>query len=305
MVLRVGTDCSGIECPIQALQNINIPFEHVWSSETDRWCIKNILANFNPKHLFGDVTQRDNSQLPGIDLYVAGFPCQPFSSCGKRKGFNDSRGHVFFACLDVIQRKQPKMFVLENVKGILTNDKGKTWEVVWGEIQKLEQYGYTVDWKILNTRDYGIPQNRPRIYIIGLKGKIISGAWLPRDIKWPNKCTMKSIKTFVDYSDKNRSNTSTKIETYISMHQNSTFLNMDFYGETKNTKTDYVNCIMKSNKIWCVPLHRWATTNELASLQGIHITNTVSKTQFKYQIGNAMSVNVLEKLMECNIIPKE
>ena len=123
--LRIGTDCSGIEAPIQALRQLGIPHRHVWSSDIDKFCIQSIKSNYDPERLYGDpngpypdgdITKRDHSTLPDIDLYVCGFPCQPFSIAGDRKGFEDKRGNVFWSCLDVIKVKQPKYFILENVK---------------------------------------------------------------------------------------------------------------------------------------------------------------------------------------------
>ena len=95
--LRVGTDCSGIEAPIQALQNLQVPFEHIFSCDSDASCRKTIEANFPPKHFYDDIRSRDNSKVASVDLYVAGFPCQPFSSAGKKQGFADSqgRGEIF------------------------------------------------------------------------------------------------------------------------------------------------------------------------------------------------------------------
>jgi DNA (cytosine-5)-methyltransferase 1 len=185
-ILRVGTDCSGIEAPIQALIQMNIPFKHVFCSDIDKYCIQSIKANYNPEIIFGDkdgdfpegdITKRDINDVPDIDLYICGFPCQPFSMAGERKGFNDKRGNVFFNCLELIERKQPKYFILENVKGLISHDKKNTWKVICDELLKLEKYGYIVKWKILNTKDYGIPQNRERIFIVGNK----------EDFEWPKK----------------------------------------------------------------------------------------------------------------------
>ncbi len=161
--LRVGTDCSGIEAPIQALRQLYIPFKHVFSSDIDKYCIQSIKANYDPEIIFGDkdgpypegdITKRNIQDVPDIDLYVCGFPCQPFSMAGERQGFKDKRGNVFWSCLEVIERKQPKYFILENVKGLLSHNKenkkdkyGNTFKVIWKELLELEKYGYKVQWK--------------------------------------------------------------------------------------------------------------------------------------------------------------
>jgi len=301
MVLRIGTDCAGLESPIQALKKLKIPFKHAWSADIDPNCIKQIKANFKPQILFGDpdgpfkngdITQRDNSKLPDIDLYCCGFPCQPFSRMGKRMGLNDTRGNVFFSCIDVIKKKKPKMFVLENVKGLLSNDKGRTWEIIWGEILKLQKLGYSVDWKVLNTKDYGLPQSRSRVYIIGKRNK---------SIIWPQKCKMRDIKTFVDYSDKTLTKVSKKQEQYLKKFPKNTFVNLEYINWDVGQNTRYIHCLMTGSNLWCVPLHRHANVKELCSLQGLNFKNVVGIDRFKKQVGNSMSINVLEKLFQSNL----
>jgi len=102
--ITVGTDCSGIEIPIQALINMGIPFHHIFSSDTDDDVVKTIKANYSPDIIYGDIQGRDNSQIPEVDVYVAGFPCQPFSTMGKQEGFQDQKGRgvIFFDILDYI-----------------------------------------------------------------------------------------------------------------------------------------------------------------------------------------------------------
>jgi DNA (cytosine-5)-methyltransferase 1 len=164
-MLKIGTDCSGIEAPIQALKQLKIPYQHIFSSDIDKYVIKSIKANYSPQILFGDpdgkypegdITKRNISDVPDIDLYVCGFPCQPFSQAGRRAGFEDKRGTVFFSCLEVIKKKRPKYFILENVRGLLSHDKGNTFKIIMKELNSLK--GYQVDWKLLNTKDYGMIQ---------------------------------------------------------------------------------------------------------------------------------------------------
>lgn len=302
--LRIGTDCSGIEAPIQALQQLNIPYKHIWSSDTDKYCIQSIKANYNAEIIYGDdkgkypngnVLQRNNYSLPDIDLYVCGFPCQPFSHAGKRLGLQDVRGTVFYTCLDVIKIKKPTYFILENVKGILSNAKinrndkyGQTWIKIWQEIEKLRDIGYYVDWKIINTKDYGIPQNRERVYIIGS----LQGSY-----KWPEKSKMDDIKNYVDWNDTTKSKhknwNNPKINDCV-------FVNVGFLNTNSHFKNMSPTLTTSSNQIWNVPLQRYANITEFLKLQGFN-TNfkiVVSTTQTRKQLGNTMSVNVLKCILE-------
>ena len=302
--LRIGTDCSGIEAPIQALRQLGIPHRHVWSSDIDKFCIQSIKSNYDPERLYGDpngpypdgdITKRDHSTLPDIDLYVCGFPCQPFSIAGDRKGFEDKRGNVFWSCLDVIKVKQPKYFILENVKGLLSHDKenkkdkyGRTWSIIWNEIQGLEEFGYDVKWKVMNTRDYGIPQNRERIFIVGLKGK---------DFKWPEKIELDDIHDYIDFQDISINNQPNYAIELIK-RSTSIIINLGFTQRNHNN-TILCPCITtSSSKLWNNLMSRYCNINELFKLQGFQsFKNVVSDSQLKKQIGNSMSVNVVKIIL--------
>lgn len=123
---------------------------------------------------FGDITTINASELPDFDLIVGGFPCQSFSIAGKRGGFNDTRGTLFFDIARIIAVKKPSYLLLENVKGLLSHDKGKTFETI---IKTLDELGYDVEWCVYNSTDFGRPQSRPRVYIRGTlrgsKGQIM------------------------------------------------------------------------------------------------------------------------------------
>lgn len=297
-ILRVGTDCSGIEAPIQALEQMKIPFKHVFSSEIDKYCIESIKANYNPEIIFGDkdgpcpegdITKRNINDVPNIDLYVCGFPCQPFSSAGKQKGLNDKRGYVFFSCLEVIRKKQPKYFILENVKNLQSHDKGNTWNIIWSEILKLKKYKYIVKYKILNTRDYGIPQNRERIFIIGSKTDF--------DFPLPIK-NMNNLQNYVDWNIK-----SNIIPNYIKSHieivpKNGIFIDCSFPKHTYPNSPYVCSTITTRNRMWCIPLNRFMTIEEALLLQGFptNFIQYISDTQMYKQIGNSISVNVLKKI---------
>jgi DNA (cytosine-5)-methyltransferase 1 len=306
-VLRVGTDCSGIEAPIQALRQLKIPFKHIFSSEIDKYCIQSIKANYHPEIIFGDkegqfpegdITKRNIEDVPDIDLYVAGFPCQPFSMIGKRRGFNDKRGNVFWSCLEVIEKKQPKYFILENVKGLLSHDKenkkkkgfGRTWNTIWESLVELEKYGYTVKWKVLNTKNYGIPHNRDRVFMVGSKNK---------QFEWPEKVEMDKLENYVDWDDKPKREVAKFCREQVSKLHDYIFVDIAQINRLhKDKKT--VSCLVTSNRLWNVPLGRYMKYQEGLLLQGFDFFNkNVSNVQMMKQIGNSMSVNVIKHILTC------
>lgn len=154
---------AGIGACSEALENLNIPHEIVDAIEIDKYAITSFNAihgtNFEPQ----DITKWDKD-FEDIDLIMGGFPCQTFSMAGKRKGFEDMRGTMCFEMARIIKKIKPKYFLFENVEGLLSHDKGKTIRIILEEFGKL---GYEITMDCLNAKDYGIPQNRSRIYCIG------------------------------------------------------------------------------------------------------------------------------------------
>lgn len=136
----------------------------VFTSEIDKYAVTTYKANFKDSHIFGDIKQIDENDIPDHDILLAGFPCQPFSQAGLKKGFTDTRGTLFFDIERILLAKQPKAFLLENVKQLKSHDKGRTFQTI---IDHLNKAGYKVFYEILKARDFGLPQNRERIYIVG------------------------------------------------------------------------------------------------------------------------------------------
>lgn len=153
--------CAGIGGFRQALENLGC--ECVGYSEIDKHAIKLYSAFFNDERNFGDVTKIEAEKLPDFELLVGGFPCQAFSIAGKRGGFDDTRGTIFFDFARIMKAKKPKFAIFENVKGLLNHDGGKTYETM---LRTLDEIGYDAQWGILNTRFHGLPQNRERVYIV-------------------------------------------------------------------------------------------------------------------------------------------
>lgn len=142
-------------------------YQCVYSCEIDSACQEVYSNNFGEKPN-DDITRIDIDQIPDFDVLTAGFPCQPFSICGKRHGFEDTRGTLFFYICKIIETKQPSVVLLENVKHLIHHDRGRTLDVI---LYSLEDLGYLVDWKILNSKNFGLPQNRERIIIFATKIK--------------------------------------------------------------------------------------------------------------------------------------
>ncbi len=132
-------------------------------SEIDKYAIK-IYEKFFKHKNYGDIRKLDPIKLPDFELLVGGFPCQSFSVAGKRKGFTDTRGTLFFEIARIVHAKKPRLLLLENVKGLLSHQQGLTFGVI---LATLDELGYDIQWQVLNSKDFGVPQNRERIFIIG------------------------------------------------------------------------------------------------------------------------------------------
>lgn len=151
--IRLGMETAGFEC--------------VMSSDIDPECRNTYYRNFHEMPL-GDITKIEAASIPDHDILCAGFPCQPFSISGKKKGFDDTRGTLFFEICRILDKKHPRVVFLENVKNLIYHDHGLTFSVI---LNTLADLGYFVQWRVLNASDFGIPQNRERVIIIASKEK--------------------------------------------------------------------------------------------------------------------------------------
>lgn len=163
--IRLGFDCA-----------FGDEIETVFISEWDEYAQKTYKANFGNVDISGDITKISEDLIPEFDICLAGFPCQAFSLAGQRKGFKDdykgkSRGTLFFDVARICQKHKPKVIFCENVKGLTIHDGGRTFDIITGT---LKQLGYVVHEKVLNSKDFGVPQNRERIYIVAFHEDIDS-----------------------------------------------------------------------------------------------------------------------------------
>lgn len=145
----------------------NAGFSVIYANEIDKFASLTYVKNHNHKLVTDDIANL--SDIPDIDVIVAGFPCQAFSIAGYQKGFDDERGNVFFKLAKIIDKKKPRVVFLENVKNLKTHDKGKTYDTIFNILKNM---GYYVTSSVLNASEYAnIPQNRERIYIVGFLNK--------------------------------------------------------------------------------------------------------------------------------------
>ncbi|MGV0928581.1 DNA cytosine methyltransferase [Empedobacter sp.] len=207
----------------------------VFTSEWDKQAQKTYRANFGETP-FGDITKEETKQyIPdGFDVLCAGFPCQAFSIAGKRGGFEDTRGTLFFDVAEIIKRKQPKAFFLENVKGLRSHDKGKTLETILNVLRN--DLGYFVpEPQIVNAKDFGVPQNRERIYIVGFHPNLNINKF-----NYPKPTNQNS--TFADVKEENVVDT----KYYLSTQYLQTLVNHKARHENKGNGFGYE--IIKDNQ---------------------------------------------------------
>lgn len=163
----------------------NAGFKIKWANEIDKYACRTYRLNFVCTTLVeGDIRLIDASDIPDCNVLIAGFPCQAFSSVGLQQGFDDERGNVFFEIIRILKKMKPECIFFENVSNLVKHDSGKTFEVIKS---LLEEVGYNITYKIMNASDYGIPQQRNRIYIVGFLDKKKAESF-----KFPDKMTLKN-----------------------------------------------------------------------------------------------------------------
>ncbi len=148
-----------------SFENKSYEWECVGYSETDKHACQIYEKHFNHKN-YGDITRINVSELPDFDLLVGGVPCQSWSIAGNRGGFDDARGNMWFECFKILRAKRPKFFLFENVKGLLSHNGGKSMERI---CEELCESGYAIDFEVLNSKNFGVPQNRERVFIVGIR----------------------------------------------------------------------------------------------------------------------------------------
>ncbi|MFW3515790.1 DNA (cytosine-5-)-methyltransferase [Staphylococcus pettenkoferi] len=266
----------------------------VFSSEWDKFSQKTYEANFG-EIPHGDITDINAYDIPEHDILLAGFPCQPFSKIGRREGFkNATQGTLFFDILRILEFHKPKAFLLENVTGLLQNDNGRTIKII---IKSLEEQGYNVQIKVYNSADFGLPQNRRRVYIVGFSNE------LKIDFKFPKEPNI--FKPISSVLEKN-------VEGYeISERLQQSYLFKKDDGKPQivdsNSNIQANTLVATYHKIQRITGTfvrdgqtglRLLTKNECLQMQGfpLDFKIPVSRTQMYRQLGNTVSVPVVQAI---------
>jgi DNA (cytosine-5)-methyltransferase 1 len=278
-------------------QVFNDEAEFVFSSEIDKFAQITYFHNYNEMP-FGDITKIEANEIPPFDILLGGFPCQPFSHAGLKKGFDDTRGTLFFDIARIIKHHLPSVVFLENVKGFKNHDKGNTFQVVKNTLESL---GYKVFAEVLNAKDFGLPQNRERIYIIAFQNNEI-------DFKFPSKIIHdvslgNILETNVDekytISDKLWAGHQRRKLEHIS--KGNGFGYSIFNHESKYTSTISARYYKDGSEILIEQANknpRKLTPREACRLQGFpeNFKIVVSDAQSYKQFGNSVAVPVISHL---------
>ena len=200
--ITMGSDCAGYGSDFIALELLHVGATLVFVAEKDAGKRELLEAahpnvDFNKITVYLDVTKRDNNQAPYVDIFCTGAPCQPWSQAGEKQGLEDlqGRGVVLFHSLEYVRCKRPRVVVIENVKG-LSHQPNK--HVLDSILCAMKDLGYTVDWKIIDTKDHGIPHSRPRLYLVGVRSRYLVRAW-----EFPGRLhTRQNFDRFIDVDNK-------------------------------------------------------------------------------------------------------
>jgi len=264
----------------------------VFSSDIDESCRESYYANFN-HYPSGDITKVSNDEIPEHDLLFAGFPCQPFSIIGNGKGFDDTRGTLFFEIARIIEAKRPKAFVLENVKRLVSHDNGYTINRI---TKTLTDLGYFVGYKVLNALDYGLPQKRERVFIVGLNK--------PAFFEWPlPQKNGKSLKDILETNVDKKYYASDYIKSKrLTKHRPENIPSIWHENKSGNISSYPYSCALRSGASYNYLLvngERRLTPREMLRLQGFPDSYkiVVSDIEIRKQAGNAVPVNLVEAVL--------
>ena len=276
---HIAADRAGLRCVFAS--EIDAPARAVYESN----------FGFEP---YGDITRIDAAHIPDHDLLCAGFPCQPFSIIGNRQGFADTRGTLFFDIARILKSKRPAAFVLENVKQLVTADKGRIMEYI---VAALEDMGYEVDFRVLNALDFGLPQRRERVFIVGRLDGLLNFDW-PKSME-----RRKSLSEILEDSPDEKHFASRRIrDARFAAHQAE--FKPAIWHENKggNVSSHPFSCALRAGASYnylLVDGERRLTPREMFRLQGFPDSFQLHKVdgQARKQAGNSVPIPIVEAVI--------
>jgi DNA (cytosine-5)-methyltransferase 1 len=277
----------------QSCKENNIIPECVFSSDIDKYCQDSYELNFGERP-YGDITTIDPKDIPDHDILFGGFPCQPFSIIGNMKGFSDIRGTLFHNIASILKEKRPKAFVLENVKQLVGHDNGKTLKVILKVLR--EELKYTVTVAVLNALDYGLPQKRERVVIVGHRDPILFT--YPQPIR-PFKPLEYILEKTVD-----KKHFASEYITNKRKEKHTSAYKLSIWHENKsgNICSYPYSCALRAGASYNYLLvngERRLTPREMFRLQGFPDNYKIISvdTQARKQAGNAVPVNMVKAVI--------
>lgn len=269
--------------------------ECVFASDIDEEARKAYEHNYGIKPA-GDITGIRSKDIPDHDILFAGFPCQPFSIIGSREGFADARGTLFFEIARILEDKQPRAFVLENVKQLATHDKGKTLERI---LEILRELGYQAEYRVLNALNFGLPQKRERVLIVGFRDKVASFGW--DKIK---KVPMKPLGEILEKNPDEKHFVSERIKrARLTAHTPKTTPSIWHENKSGNISSHPFSCALRAGASYNYLLvngERRLTAREMLRLQGFpdRFEIVCNESQTRKQAGNAVPVPMVKAVLE-------
>lgn len=295
---RLGLALSGLTC--------------VGYSDTARLAplTYNLMFDTSNEQNFGNLKRIKANSLPNYDLLIAGFPCQSFSVIGRKEGFQDIRGQIIFHLARILKETQPTCFLLENVKGLVTHNKGETFKII---LDELNSAGYDVTYKVLTSLNYGVPQMRQRVYIVGFNKSLNSDV---NNFKWPTSVSQPNLQDFLRNLNMVDSEYLTYIKKYLQNDTNKGKYTVNDLLEKENTIFDIRMNDLRIYENKCPTLRAqrdgllYSHNHTLYQLSGYEalllqgfptsyadkVYDYVSDRHLLMQAGNAMTVNVINAL---------
>jgi DNA (cytosine-5)-methyltransferase 1 len=283
----------------QAFRKENV--DCVFTSEINKSAVETYKANFGIENIFGDITKIDSADIPDHDILLAGFPCQPFSTAGLRKGFDDERANAFFEIERILLEKKPKIFLLENVKHLRSANNGEAFQMIK---ERLINAGYKIFYEVLSGKDFGVPQNRERLFIVGFLDHNVDFQF-PAPPKIPTKVgdilesdvderyTLTDKKWNYEFERRKRNRTKSHGFGYRIFNENSLYTTTLLANYCSHGENILIECPNKNP--------RKLTPRECARLQGFpdsFAIDKVSRNQIYKQLGNSVCVPVIKAVAE-------